>query len=216
MNVQDPIPGSGETSDGQEEFSDQDALAAQFEEQAEAQREQMEQATKPASPIDLWQSSRQDFAVFVVSELAPFVEHLAATFHYPAEVIPQCWWLHQEMLHELTAWYQFHEAVYRKDAPATAPREYMFQLRQHLEPAMRGWVKNAGCVLDGRHRPAHVQPWADVELWPEKNQAPEGDYSAVDANRAEIHGFLEHFGHFASNKLPEIGADPEQTEVQDV
>jgi hypothetical protein len=214
METPAPIPGRGEKSDGQEEFSDQDALAAQFEEQAEAQREQMEQATAPAAPIDLWQSSRQDFAVFVVSELAPFVEHLVATFHLPGEVVPQCWWQHQEMLHELTAWYQFHEFMYSKTGSPASPREYMFLLRQHLIPSMREWVKTTGCVAAGKHKTGHVQPWVDVELWPEKNTTPAGDYTAVDENRAEIHGFLEHFGHFASNQLPEIGSDPEQVEEQ--
>lgn len=115
-------------------------------------------------PIDWMKLDDAERSEILLSKLIPWVPELVRSYMLKPQIVVPCWYLHEEMIHEVLALYQYREQQQfnlELGPPASAPIDFQYQLGL-WKHRMTELTANAGCTQADHHRPT-VQAWADVE-----------------------------------------------------
>lgn len=118
------------------------------------------QASAAPLPINWWKL-HNDERVESLETLMAWVPELVRRYSLTAQLVPPCWYLHDSLVQELLALFQFRNQMQFNLAlgpPPSAPLDFHVQFKLWRD-RMREWVTDSGCV-QGRHEAPRVQTWA--------------------------------------------------------
>lgn len=126
---------------------------------------------KFAPPIDWWKLDDEERAE-VLEVLVEWVPELVRRYMLREQIVPSCWFKHQELIQELLALFQYrNQQQFLEVAPPSAPLDFHYQLQLSIG-RLRSWVGEAGCK-PGMHEGRALPKWADPAtpagaMWPEE------------------------------------------------
>jgi hypothetical protein len=105
-------------------------------------------------PIDWWMLSESERRA-QLNRAWSFTQRLVRYYRLPGEIVPPCWFRHDEMVQELLALMQFRneQQFIEQQSPGAA-----LDFHHHLGlwiTRMRGWVLEAGCKPNEHLEKAH-------------------------------------------------------------
>ena len=110
-------------------------------------------------PIDWWRLNGFERAR-TLDDLMPWTSKLVFFYGLTDQVVPPCWYLHDSLLQELLALYQYRDQQqYTAEAPPSAAIDFHYQFAL-VQVRLRGWVGELGCNT-AEHRPTRVSAWCD-------------------------------------------------------
>lgn len=112
----------------------------------------------PISPINWWKlddEERQE----VLELLSVWVPELVRRYALTETVVPPCWYLHEALIQELLALYQYrNQNQFLPVAPPVAPKEFHYEFQLAIG-RLRGWVATTQCNA-AEHNSDRIQQWA--------------------------------------------------------
>ena len=94
--------------------------------------------------------------------LAVWVPAIVVSYELADKVVPACWYLHEAMIHELLALFQYRNQQQfnlELGPPPSAPLDFQYQFSLWVT-RMRSLVGDAGCTTN-EHEPQRPTSWAD-------------------------------------------------------
>lgn len=122
-----------------------------------------EESEKPAfaPPVDWWKLDPDERAA-AVQVLSVWVPELVRRYGLKEQVVPPCWYLHEALIQELLAFYQYrNQQQVLPVSPPSAMQDLHYQLTLTIA-RLRGWASETGCT-EGEHRPTAIPTWAQPE-----------------------------------------------------
>lgn len=122
----------------------------------------MPEVSAAALPIDWMKLDGAERAELMLSTLLEWVPSMVRSFALREQTVPPCWYLHEEMVHELLALYQYREQQQFNDLlgpPASAAIDFLYQLGL-WKARMQALTGDAGCTSAKHHEPT-IPAWAD-------------------------------------------------------
>lgn len=105
-------------------------------------------------PIDWWMLSESERRA-QLNRAWSFTQRLVRYYRLPGEIVPPCWFRHDEMVQELLALMQFrNEQQFIEQQSAGAALDFHHHLGLWIT-RMRGWVLEAGCKPNEHLEKAH-------------------------------------------------------------
>lgn len=96
--------------------------------------------------------------------LFEWVPKVVVSYELSEQVVPRCWYLHESMVHELLALFQYRQQQqFNTDLgpPPSAPIDFQYQFGA-WKARMRELTVNAGCTSADHYEP-HVAEWASTQ-----------------------------------------------------
>ena len=105
-------------------------------------------------PINWWMLSESERRA-QLNRTWSFTQRLVRYYRLPGEIVPPCWFRHDEMVQELLALMQFrNEQQFIDQQSPGAPLDFHYHLGLWIT-RMRGWVLEAGCKPNEHLEKAH-------------------------------------------------------------
>jgi len=98
--------------------------------------------TAPSGPVN-WHEMEDDEYEETWGALCDFLTWAIPRWNFTSEQLPhRCWWLHSDIVEELTAWWGLWQSAVRNPSAPTSNQmmfqEHTHQLKQRLEDTYRG------------------------------------------------------------------------------
>lgn len=141
---------------------------------------------KLAPPVNWWKLDPAQ-RVETLQVVAEFTSELVSRYRLKATVVPPCWFLHEALVQELLALFQYrNQQQFVEAAPPGAPHEFHYQF-QFAIARLRSWVKEAGCTPQEHFDQPIRQPWTDPESDSAKDFA-----RALERHATSLHHYPDH------------------------
>lgn len=141
----------------------------------------------------------------VMADLREFVYWLMATWELSKDVIPPCWYRHQELVEELYAMRVSEESAYGSGSPTPAPgfslMPYIAAMISRIRSEASHWTP---CVMNKQHQ--ETSAWRPLVY-------DESDWASWLTQQAETQDVPDEADRYARVNVDEPGADGELVEV---